>query len=60
MPQGASVPALGRSNKAVFDPASQAVPDTSQVRIVEELYKENYFNLVDLESKLRISFEINE
>ena len=54
------MPALGLSNKAVFDPASQAVPDTSQVRIVEELYKENYFNLVDLESKLRISFEINE
>lgn len=51
MPQGASVPALGLSNKAVFDPESQVVPDKDQVRIVEELYKENYFNLVDLESK---------
>jgi hypothetical protein len=40
------------SNKAVFEAQIQAAPvESSQVRIVEEMYKENSFNVIDLESK---------
>ncbi len=53
--EGASVPALGLSNKAVFDVDKQKeeTPD-DRVRIVEELYKEVYFNNVELNSKQRM------
>jgi hypothetical protein len=47
------VPALGLSNKAVFDVDKQKdeKPD-DRVRIVEELYKDIYFNNVELKRKL--------
>ncbi len=49
MAEGASVPALGLSNKAVFDVDKQIAdnPD-DRVRIVEELYKDIYFSNIEL------------
>lgn len=51
MPQGASVPALGLSNKAVFDEEKQAESEEKKSTLADELYKEVYFNRVDLKSK---------
>lgn len=52
--QGASVPALGLSNKAVFDvhadQTKTAVQNTPN--LADELYKEVYFNVIELNSKL--------
>lgn len=57
MPQGASIPALGLSNKAVFD-EEKATPsaETEKKSLADELYKEVYFNVIDLKSKLTILF----
>ena len=53
MPQGASVPALGLSNKAVYEEEKKL--ETGEVKkasLADELYKEVYFNVIDLNSKL--------
>ena len=53
MPQGASIPALGLSNKAVYDDElnnNNKKPDSEKVSLADELYKEVYFNVVDLNS----------
>ena len=50
LPQGASVPALGLSNKAVFDDEKLASSDEKKVTLAEELYKEVYFNRIELNS----------
>ncbi|CAF0711829.1 unnamed protein product [Brachionus calyciflorus] len=48
MPQGASVPALGLSNKAVFDEEKKVESEDKKPSLADELYKEVYFNRVDL------------
>lgn len=50
MPQGASIPALGLSNKAVFDEEKKATTstETDKKSLADELYKEVYFNVIDL------------
>ena len=51
MPQGASVPALGLSNKAVYEEEKKL--DTGEAKkasLADELYKEVYFNVIDLNS----------
>jgi elongator complex protein 2 len=49
LPQGASVPALGLSNKAVFDEdENNNSNQEKKVSLVDELYKEVYFNKIDL------------
>lgn len=59
LPQGASVPALGLSNKAVFDDEKLASSDEKKVTLAEELYKEVYFNRIELNSnRILISFII--
>jgi hypothetical protein len=59
MPQGASVPALGLSNKAVYDDEKadtvDAAEKTKSSSLADDLYKEVYFNKIDLNSKLRLS-----
>lgn len=50
MPQGASVPALGLSNKAVFDEEKPVESEEKKPSLADELYKEVYFNRVDLKS----------
>lgn len=50
MPQGASVPALGLSNKAVFDVPVATVVEDKKPSLAEELYKEVYFNVIELKS----------
>lgn len=50
LPQGASVPALGLSNKAVFDISKGSLQKEESVRIAEELYKELQFSVVELNS----------
>ena len=52
MPQGASVPALGLSNKAVYEEEKAPAPETDKRSLADELYKEVYFNVIDLSSKL--------
>ncbi len=58
MPQGASVPALGLSNKAVYNDNSTAneslnkVDESKKASLADELYKEVYFNIIDLNSKI--------
>lgn len=47
MPQGASIPALGLSNKAVFEEKTPA-PESDKRSLTDELYKEVYFNIIDL------------
>ena len=56
MPQGASIPALGLSNKAVFDEEKKATTstETDKKSLADELYKEVYFNVIDLKSKFII------
>lgn len=52
MPQGASIPALGLSNKAVYDEEKPVVTESTDKRsLADELYKEVYFNVIDLSSK---------
>lgn len=52
MPQGASVPALGLSNKAVYNEEKKEVePNDKRLSLADELYKEVYFNIIDLTSK---------
>lgn len=51
MAQGASVPALGLSNKAVFDGSQSEKTAEKGPNLSEELYKEVYFNVIDLNSK---------
>ena len=52
MPQGASIPALGLSNKAVFNENKIEVNENEKKSLADELYKEVYFNVIDLTSKL--------
>lgn len=55
MAQGASVPALGLSNKAVFDEPTCQVDRATQEKgpnLADELYKEVYFNVIDLNSNV--------
>ena len=54
MPTGASVPALGLSNKAVFEEEKakkDSVESDKRPNLADELYKEVYFNAVDLTSE---------
>lgn len=51
MPQGASVPALGLSNKAVFDDSENQKENEKGPNLAEDFYKEIYFNVIDLDSK---------
>ena len=55
MPQGASVPALGLSNKAVYDEEkkiAESAPSDKKSSLADDLYKEVYFNIIDLNSNL--------
>ena len=58
MPKGASVPALGLSNKAVFEQESSEKQDADAKgpNLSEELYKEVYFNVIDLNSTILLLF----
>jgi hypothetical protein len=53
MPKGASVPALGLSNKAVFEEAKKDQPESGNKKpnLAEDLYKEVYFSAIDLNSE---------
>ena len=53
MPQGASVPALGLSNKAVYDEEKKIAEPSGDKKssLADDLYKEVYFNIIDLYSK---------
>ncbi len=52
MPQGASVPALGLSNKAVYNEEKNSLQNIDKkASLADELYKEVYFNIIDLNSK---------
>jgi hypothetical protein len=54
MAQGASVPALGLSNKAVYDGENSGPTENEEKKggnLAEELYKEVYFNVIDLNSE---------
>ncbi len=46
---GASVPALGLSNKAVFEEIKNN-DNEKKVSAADELYKEVYFNIINLNS----------
>lgn len=60
MPQGASIPALGLSNKAVYEEEKKVVPESTDKRsLADELYKEVYFNVIDLSSKFNFKISIN-
>jgi hypothetical protein len=62
MPQGASVPALGLSNKAVYDEEkkiAESVPSDKKSSLADDLYKEVYFNIIDLNSNLYLKFFCN-
>ena len=49
MPQGASIPALGLSNKAVYNNEENKEVDLNEKRsLADELYKEVYFNVINL------------
>jgi hypothetical protein len=52
LPQGASMPALGLSNKAVYDPneLQSTMQNEKKVTLSEELYKEVYFSKILLNS----------
>ena len=53
MPKGASVPALGLSNKAVFEEEKRkAESEDKKPSLVDDLYKEVYFSAVNLNSKI--------
>ena len=54
MPQGASVPALGLSNKAVYDEEKKIAEPMNDKKssLADDLYKEVYFNIIDLNSNL--------
>ena len=53
MPQGASVPALGLSNKAVYDEEKKIAEPVGDKKssLADDLYKEVYFNVIDLKSE---------
>jgi hypothetical protein len=52
MPKGASVPALGLSNKAIFEEEKrEPVNAEKKPNLAEDLYKEVYFSAIDLNSK---------
>lgn len=59
MPQGASVPALGLSNKAVFDEEKKIADPSGDKKssLADDLYKEVYFNIIDLKSKYYIIYQ---
>ena len=62
MPQGASVPALGLSNKAVYDEEkkiAESAPSDKKSSLADDLYKEVYFNIIDLKSNLALDFFAN-
>jgi hypothetical protein len=54
LPQGASVPALGLSNKAVYDEEKKIADPMNDKKssLADDLYKEVYFNIIDLNSNL--------
>lgn len=45
------MPALGLSNKAIFEEIKIVTDTDKKPSLAEELYKEVYFNIVDLNSK---------
>jgi elongator complex protein 2 len=56
MAQGASVPALGLSNKAVYCEETKVENSENEKRsLADELYKEIYFNVIDLTSKINLT-----
>ena len=55
MAQGASVPALGLSNKAVYDEEKREESGEKKPSLADDLYKEVYFNIIDLNSQLPFS-----
>jgi len=51
MAEGASVPALGLSNKAVYSEETKLDKSQDEKKsLADELYKEVYFNVIDLTS----------
>ena len=62
MPQGASVPALGLSNKAVYDEEKKIADPLSDKKssLADDLYKEVYFNIIELNSNLIFLFFITK
>ncbi len=57
MAQGASVPALGLSNKAVYN--EEKTNGAEKLSMADELYKEVYFNIIDLTSLSFNAYFIN-
>ena len=55
-PQGAAVPALGLSNKPVYQTAESEVPKAPHSK--SDLYAENHFTATHLIGKHRLNIEV--